>query len=250
MINMKNVLYILIITLIFGISSCSDSLDLKPDYQLNETNAITNEVKARAAVGGIYPFITQGSNYNGTLAGKLASKSGFVKWSTGDYDMTTTQSNNSPSVQYVWLGYYETINAANFAIDGISKLNASQIDEETQTALIAEARFLRGFSHAYVLWMFGHWWNTDDSDVDGILYRDELATVSNLQVARLNVGESYQKIYEDLDYAIANLPSFTTNRHVSKEFAKVFKAKMLLYRQGLTMEEQVLKKLLTWLMKF
>ncbi|GAL82693.1 putative outer membrane protein [Algibacter lectus] len=230
--NMKKLFYIAMTTLIVGVSSCTDSLDLIPDYELNEKNAVTDEISARAAVNGIYPFITQGSNFSGTVYGQLASKSGFVDWSSGDYDMTTTQSNNTPSVEYMWLGYYETINAANFAIDAISKLNATQISEEEQIALIAEARMLRGFSHAYAFWLFGHWWNADDSDVDGILYRDELASVSNLQIARLTVGESYEKIFEDLDYAIENLPNFTTNRKVSKEYAKAFKAKMLLYRYG------------------
>ncbi|GAA3643876.1 RagB/SusD family nutrient uptake outer membrane protein [Flavivirga jejuensis] len=229
---MKKLFYIALMALIFGVCSCADNLDLTPDYELNEKNAITDKVKARAAVNGIYPFITQGSNFSGGLYGALASKAGFVDWSNGDFNMTTTQSNNSPSVQYKWLGYYETINAANFAISGISKLSEVKLDEEEKIALIAEARCLRAMAHAYVFWVYGHWWASDDSDAYGILYRDELATVTNLQKPRLNVGESYKKIYEDLDYAIANLGNFSTNRHVSKEFAKVLKAKIMLYRAG------------------
>lgn len=231
---MKKLLYIALITLGFGVSSCSDELDITPSYELNEVTGITNSVKARAAVDGIYPYITQGDNFSGGLYGALASKAGFVRFSTSDYNMTTTQTNNSPSQQYYWLGYYEAINAANYAINGITKLTEATITEEEKTTLLAEARFLKAFAQTFVFWKFGHWWESNDESPYGILYRDELATVTNLQKGRLNVGDSYARIFEDIDFAIANLPSFSVkgNRYVSQEFAKVFKAKILLIRHG------------------
>lgn len=231
---MKKLFYISLITLFFGVSSCENELDVTPSFELNEVTGITNATKARAAVDGIYPFIVQGSNFSGGLSSALASKAGFVRHSGGDYDMTTTQTNNSPSQQFYWLGYYEAINAANFAISGISKLTESTISEEEQTALIAEARFLKAFAQTYVFWKFGHWWESNDESPYGVLYRDELATVTNLQQGRLSVGDSYARILEDIDFAIANLPNFEVkgNRYVSKEFAKVFKAKILLFRSG------------------
>ncbi|WP_042505286.1 RagB/SusD family nutrient uptake outer membrane protein, partial [Algibacter lectus] len=231
---MKKLLYISLIALIFGVSSCDDELNITPSFELNEVTGITNGVKARAAVDGVYPFIVQGSNFSGGLYSALASKAGFVRHSSGDYEMTTTQTNNSPSQQYYWLGYYEAINAANFAINGISKLGQSTISDEEKTALLAEARFLKAFAQTFVFWKFGHWWESDDDSPYGVLYRDELATVTNLQKGRLSVGESYTRIFEDIDFAIENLPSFSVkgNRYVSKEFAKVFKAKILLFRSG------------------
>ncbi|MEP5339165.1 MAG: RagB/SusD family nutrient uptake outer membrane protein [Algibacter sp.] len=229
---MKKLFYISLILLIFGASSCSDNLDLTPSFQLNEENAITDASKARAAVNGIYSTLRQ-NNYSGGINTTFASKSGFVDWIREDARMLYTQSNpTTSSIRFKWLAYYETVNAANFAIAGISSLNDVQIDTEEQTALIAESRLLRAFAHAYIFWNYGHWWTSDDSDPDGLLYREELVNTLNLEHARLNVGESYDKLYEDLDYAIDNLGSFTSNRFVSKEFAKVFKAKLMLYRAG------------------
>ena len=231
---MKKLFYISLIALCFGVSSCNEELDITPSFELNEVTGITNAVKARAAVDGVYPFIVQGENFSGGLYAALASKGGYVRFSSGDYDMTTTQTNNSPSQQYYWLGYYETINAANFAINGISKLTEATISEEEKTALLAEARFLKAFAQMFTFWKFGHWWESNDESPYGVLYRDELSTVTNLQKGRLSVGESYARIFEDIDFAIENLPSFSEkgNRYVSKEFAKVFKAKVLLYRHG------------------
>lgn len=231
---MKKLFYVLLITLILGATSCSDELNITPSFELNEVTGITDETKAEAAVNGIYPYIVQGNNYSGGLVQALASRSGLVRFSTADYDMTTTQTNNSPSQQYYWLEYYETINAANYAINGISKLGSDIISDERKMELIAEARFLKAFACTYVFWKFGHWWESNDDSPYGILYRDDMSTVDNLQVGRLSVGDSYAKIMEDIDFAITNLPNFEErgNRYVSKEFAKVFKAKILLYRHG------------------
>lgn len=225
---MKKFLYIALLTLVFGVSSCSDELTIAPSYELNEVNGITNSVKARAAVDGIYPFIVQGSYFSGGFCFDLVSRSGVAEYYSDQYDMDQTDE------KYCWIAYYEAINAANFAISGISNLSGASITEEERTSLLAEARFLKAFAQTYAFWRFGHFWESDDESPYGVLYRDELATVDNLQIGRLTVGESYAKIFEDIDYAIANLPDFSArgNRYVSKEFAKVFKAKTLLYRHG------------------
>jgi hypothetical protein len=230
---MKKIFYISLVILIFGVNSCSDNLDLLPDYTLNEENAITNSVTARAAVNGIYETIVNEDQFSGKLYVSLASKAGFVRWSSADNDMEYSQSNQTTiNIESRWTAYYKTLNAANFTINGIDNLSNVQIETEERNALLAESRFLRAFANTYLFWNYGHWWSSDDANLNGILYRDSAVTLSNLEVGRLSVGESYKKIYEDLDYAIENLNNFTSNRYVSKEFAKVFKAKVMLYRHG------------------
>ncbi|MCK0130815.1 RagB/SusD family nutrient uptake outer membrane protein [Flavobacteriaceae bacterium F08102] len=230
---MKKLIYISLIILIIGASSCEDHLDLTPSYSLNEKNAITNSIKARAAVNGIYETIVNEDHYSGKLYVSLASKSGFVKWSSADYKMEYSQSNQTTSnIESRWKAYYKTLNTANFTINGISKLSDVQIKPEERNALVAEARFLRAFANTYLFWNYGHWWSSDDSNPNGILYRDKAITIGTIEGARLTVGESYEKIYEDLDFAIEHLNSFSSNRYVSKEFAKVFKAKVMLYRNA------------------
>lgn len=54
---------------------------------------------------------------------------------------------------------------------------------ETKEALIAEARCMRAWAYANLFWMFGHWWEADDCAY-GILYRDQMSNLSNLQVPR------------------------------------------------------------------
>lgn len=228
---MKKLIYITLITLIFGVSSCSDFLDREPSYSLNEKNAITNFSKAEAAIGGIYAsFVTE--NWSGGLYVAQASKSGFVNWSSPDYEMEYSQLNNTNVGDLAWADFYRSLNNANFAINGTIKLPATAVpSEDARKALIAEGRCLRAWINTNLLWNYAHWWG-DDANPNGILYRDQVVNLTNIEKARLTVGESYAKIFEDLDYAIENLGSFSSPRYMSKEFAKVLKAKILLYRGG------------------
>ena len=106
--------------------------------------------------------------------------------------------------------------------------------------MIAEARCMRAWAYANLFWMFGHWWEADDCAY-GILYRDQMSNLSNLQVPRITVGESYQKIFEDLEPGLKYLPDFTTPRYLSKQLAQVLKAKLLLNRGVMRGDVQDLK---------
>lgn len=215
--------------MVFSVSSCSDILEKEPKYSLNEKNAITNFNEAQTAIGGVYSTF-KGDAWSGSLYTSLATKSGFINLNSANYNMDYTQLNN-PTV-HLWSNFYKSLNAVNFALKGAMELSAAAIPSESEReALIAEGRCLRAWINTNIFWNYGYWW-ADDENSNGILYRDEAVNLSNIEKARSTVGESYEKIFEDLDYAIQNLGSFSSSRYVSKEFAKVLKAKILLYRGG------------------
>lgn len=224
----KTFYHILLATFATGAVSCNKFLDEKPYYALTDVNAITDLGKAKAAIGGVYATF-QGDDWAGSTYIAQASKAGFVKWIQSDYDMTYTQLSRTSAAP--WTSFYKSLNAANFAVNGIDILPANILSESDKKALVAEGRCLRAWIHANIFWNYGHWW-ADDADPYGLLYRDEVVDLKNIQKARITVGESYQKIFEDLDFAITNLPGFKSSRYMSKEFAKVLKAKLLLYRGG------------------
>lgn len=226
---MKKLIYFaLIASLSAGMSSCKGFLDQIPRNALTDANAITDLSKAQAAVGGVYATF-QNDDWAGSLYVSQASKAGFVRWSVSDYDMSYTQTSRGAAP---WTTFYRSLNAANFAIQGIEKLSSDAISDADRTRLIAEARCLRAWIHANIFWNYAHWWSNDDSNPYGLIYRDAVIDLNNIEMGRISVGESYEKIFEDIDYAIANLGDFTTPRYVSKQFAKVLKAKLLLYRGG------------------
>lgn len=223
---MKKIFYTLLTLASLSVFSCKNYLDIQPIHALTDENAIKDLPTAKAALGGVYATF-QNDDWSGGLYCGLASKSGLVKFSTIEYDMSYNQNSSSP----FWTSFYKSLNAANFAIYGVTKLSDAAISKTDRNQLIAEGRCLRAWINANLLWSYAHWW-ADDADQFGLLYRDEVVNLQNIRKARISVGESYQKIYEDLDFAIANLADISSPRYVSKQFAKALKAKLLLYRAG------------------
>lgn len=227
---MKNkILIILSIAFSLLLSSCEDFLNNTPEHDWAIDQAMTTYDKAQQAVNGIYGRFMSGDDVNQGYYVNLTSKSGYIKLTDANHEGFTHTQGNTPSE--VWNKSYQAINASNLAINGIPKVPESAFPNASiKNELIGEARFLRGYFHSLILLNYCHWWNTDDSKY-GIIYRDQTTDVSNVNLPRISVGESWQKIFEDIDFAIANMSNtFSTPRRVSKIFAKTYKAKLLLIR--------------------
>lgn len=227
---MKNkILIILSIAFSLLLSSCEDFLNNTPEHDWAIEQAMTTYDKAQQAVNGIYGRFMPGDNVNQGYYVHLTSRSGFVQLTDDNNKGFTHTQSNSPSD--VWVTSYIAINASNLAINGIPKVPDSAFPNSTiKNELIGEARFLRGYFHSLILLNYCYWWDTDESKF-GIIYRDQTTDVSNVNLPRISVGESWGKIFEDIDFAIANMSNtFSTPRRVSKVFAKAYKAKLLLIR--------------------
>lgn len=232
-------IYIGLLLLCTVFQSCESFLEEDPKYTLTDKNSITDYEKAKAAVGGIYAQF-QNDDWAGKLYLSLGSKSGFFKNFTQEYNTSYKESAFTNSS--LWRGFYTALNVSNFAINGVEKLDVSRFPSAAdKEALIAEARALRGWINLNILWNFGHWWAEDSSEF-GLVYRNVAADLSNVQQPRITVGESYQHILEDLNYAIEKAPSFKNPRYVSKQFAQAIKAKLLLYRGEALNNEAMLKE--------
>lgn len=209
------------------LQSCEGFLEDEPKYALTDKNSITDYEKAKAAIGGIYSR-TQTGEWSGDLYVRLASKSGLYKYGDQDYEMSYREQDFKND--RIWPNFYNALNAANFAISGIEKLDVAKFPSaEAKDNLIAEARTLRGWINLNILLNFGHWWAEDASEY-GLVYRDQQSDLSNVQQPRVSVGESYQRIIQDLDFGISHGAVFKSSRYVSKQFAQAIKAKLLLYR--------------------
>ncbi len=225
---MKNIKIILLSVLTpLLLLSCEDFLNNVPRNQWPVEEAMTTYDKAKQSVNGIYGRFMQGDNVNQDYYTRLTTRSGLIQIN-GLMDFSENQS-NSPSG--VWTTAYYAINACNLAVNGIPKVPDSAFPTTTaKNELLGEARFLRGYFNSLLLLNYSCWWDTDDSKF-GIIYRDQTSDVSNTNMPRITVGESWKKVMEDIDFGIANMPSaFATPKKVSKVFAKAYKAKLLLIR--------------------
>lgn len=234
--------YIMLLGIVF-FTSCEDFLDQVPKHNLTLDNAVTDYSGAKNILNGMYSIVASNSAFGGATWCRLSSQGGFYSSYTANFNMAYKEGSND--MDGTWQALYSLVNSANAAIEAISNLAENKFPTpERKKEMLAEARCMRGWAYTNLFWLFGRWWDTDDSAY-GILYRDKMANLSNLQVPRSSVGESYTKIFEDLDDAIANMPDFTTSRSLSRQMAQVLKAKILLYRGVMRGSTQDLKDALT-----
>lgn len=120
------------------------------------------------------------------------------------------------------------VNAANNFIYYVDKLSENLFGENRKTEMLAEAKFARAFGHAFLLRRYGYFW--DINSPLGPIIRLEPSSISNNSMGRSSVKESYEKIFEDLDYAIQYGPRFYSKYRSCATTAKAFKADILMNR--------------------
>ena len=224
---MKKIKILLIIApiLLFNIScEITDLDDVELKFQVSSENAFTSESSVESAYEGMY---------NKTLLNTFTELFGPVNKGQqgilvgagllgGDH---LTNSYNAENIS----GYaviYEGINVINNFIAGIESMEAGIISEERKNEVLGEAMFLRAFSNLQLLSTFGQFWDLESQ------YGNVLKTTPSSELVadpRSSVQETYDLIFSDLDQAIANAPDFSTAIYASKEAAKAFKAKTLMY---------------------
>lgn len=126
-------------------------------------------------------------------------------------------SGSNEPIEFYWNRFYSALNTCNAAIERIPE---SPLGAELQLVREAEARFLR----AFYLWHIVETWG-------GVhLFTNE---VKNIQETanRSSVDAFYTQIFEDLDFAVNNLPSTTSDYgRATKPAAEAFLARMYLTR--------------------
>lgn len=205
---MKKLIYALSTVLLFG--GCTDVLDIEdisnynPDLVWNDANL------ANAYMANLYPMF---GNWN-TGADRNSEQIAGIDF----YANRVTISNDAYKS---W--NYNRIRLINQAIVDV---NANTLDQETKDEVIAQALFMRAYAYFD---MVIHHGGVPYIKVPQDRYEDDL------YVSRNSTEECFQFMIEDLDQAIELLPGRilpSSNEYgkIDGNFAKSFKAKVLLYK--------------------
>lgn len=235
---------IIYISVLFFSASCqlTDVLENDPPNNLVPENVVQNENDARALVNGIYgTIISRTSAYYymytetipGGLIGTMSTGFGSINAQYNDNDVKF----DNLYLDDFWAAFNTVIDHSNNAIEVIEKFPDSEFDFYNKNELIAEARYLRAMATFDALRYFGQYF--DQSSSLGIILRNEPVNFVNKDLPRSTVTESYARIMDDLDFAIANAPDFTVTYKASKTSAKTLKAMVLLF-QGEYAESAIL----------
>ena len=233
MINIKKIF--LIVAGITIISGCSkDFLEVDPQGQLTEIQALSDPGAAEKLVGGAYNTLYLGGFGNTTvgflftIATDVASDDSD-KGSTpsdfppaGEIDNFTTNPNNF-IFNNLWNGHYSAIARVNRSID---ILEQSTFEEPLKNRLLGEVRFLRGLYYFNLVRLFG-------GVPKVIRVPDPAEGNSDEFQTRATREEIYQVIIDDLQFAATNLPlkAATPVGRATKGAAQSFLAKVYLYQK-------------------
>ncbi|MBA4055333.1 MAG: RagB/SusD family nutrient uptake outer membrane protein [Marivirga sp.] len=138
-----------------------------------------------------------------------------------NYTAQRTAGREMESPQRIWTACYNGIEKANWVIE---KVPGATMDAARRKEIIGEAFFLRAFYHWMAAKNFGD-----------ILIKTKASNIeANAFVQKRPRAEVYEQIYQDLDSAVAKLPTHSATLikgRASKEAALALYAKAALYNE-------------------
>jgi hypothetical protein len=180
--------------------SCNnDFLECPPLTEASTSTFFSNKSEAIMAVNGVYnslylynyiyeweDALTDNERWNED--GGLSTYGGLAH-----YAETAVGSN--PYTIRLWGKCYRTIQRANIAIENIEAMDEKLIDRVTRNQLIAQCRFLRGWSYHSMVWRFG-----------GVPLLLTPTKQQEFQPSRETKENVVKQIYSDFQFAAENLP--------------------------------------------
>jgi starch-binding outer membrane protein, SusD/RagB family len=233
---MKYLYYTITIVSLLAISnSCKkDFLDVPPQGDLTEEQALIDPAAADKLVGGVYNTLyyqgTVGLKY--LILGEIASDNSDKGSEPNDPGFGAIEidpfahNSNTSTFNDVWVDHYKGIAAANKAID---ILNSGTYEEVTKNRLIGEARFIRALYYFNLVRMFG--------GVPKVTRVPDPAEANNDEFqTRASVEAIYDVIEEDLLFGVDHLPqkgeAGSQVGRATKGSAQALLAKAYLYQKN------------------
>ena len=225
--------YILSCCIVLGglltLPSCKkDFLNRYPKDQPNPENFFVDASSAKKAITAIYNPWTRNSNMfqrDMTIILDAMTDDSYWRPSRSSsiqqerWDITSSH----PAIAAYWQYAYQSVNAANFAIEGIPTSSNTAFTTDQQTPYIAEARFMRGFDYLFLVSLWG----------DVPLITHQLQNFDEFNQPRAPKEDVYKQIVDDFQYAVNNLPESQDGSKGSptKATAAAYLAKAYLYEK-------------------
>ncbi|MFA9392745.1 MAG: RagB/SusD family nutrient uptake outer membrane protein [Prolixibacteraceae bacterium] len=226
--NKYNVVYILAL---FIATSCTNYLETSPQGAVSAGAPSAESAEglvtaAYAAIGNddmigpmtsmwVYGSVRSDDAYKGGGGVSDVADVNFYE----QYNLT--QPDQGWMHPYTWENFYKSISRANAALRTLNELTDDDFEE--RTVRIAETRFLRAHSHFMLKVLF-----KNIPYIDETLSNQDILQTSN---TALSNDELWNKIAEDFEFALANLPENQAQiGRANKYSAAAYLAKLRLYQ--------------------
>jgi hypothetical protein len=231
---MKKINIVVLITAGFLlIGSCKKQLDYKPTGVLSSAD-LTSPTAVEGLVTAAYAAIGNGDMigpiYSNWIYGSVRSDDAYKGGGgTADldevdkmehYNLVTASMDGIGFIPRTWKNLFKSISRANVALRAVNSL--SDADYPQKKTRLAELRFLRAHSYFTMKRLYKN-----------IPIFDETATAEDILKVSNDLGndESWNKIAEDFQYAVDNLPETQPELGRANKFAaEAYLAKLRLYQ--------------------
>ena len=221
----------------FTLSSCEKKLEEYNPSGLTGETLYTQATGFETLVNAAYSYTRY---WYGKEEGYSLSEMGTDIFTNGTGDVypqlstyNNLQGNNTAALTLEWNSLYAAINVCNTGIKKVAEVGDYTTQQKTQRE--AELRFLRAFYYWHIVETWGGVHFTTEP-TEGVI------TTAN----KTPVDKFYTQIFEDLQFAVANLPATATQYgKATIPVAKAFLARMYLTRgknaEAISMANDVIK---------
>jgi starch-binding outer membrane protein, SusD/RagB family len=197
---MKQVSYIILITLVAGLGSCKKFLNVIPEDSVQEDILYSSEPGFQTHLNGIYLGLTNENSYGAQLTMEmmdvLAQRyncSGFHRYNDmAAYNYTSPKV--IPKIQSAWNGLYKLIGNVNTLLEKADE-HSDLFNGVNYDLIKGEGLGLRAFLHFDALRMYGTVYNRDSTGAKRIPYYTAKTTVAG---ELLTGKEVVEKVIADL----------------------------------------------------
>lgn len=190
---MKN--YLLTIFLAAVLTSCSDFLDLQPEFQINEKSFYKTAKDFETALTGNYAGLQGLHNGPFLNVGELTTDNARIEWSSptqaeAEFDEVNLTASNA-ILSTIWTSCFAIISSSNNLLIRLDEVN---LDEAQKKQFRGEALFLRAYNYFYMVRIFG------DLPLVTVAFRSPNEIMS-FDMSRKPASDIYKLIVADLTEA-------------------------------------------------
>jgi hypothetical protein len=165
---MKKVIYIFGVLFLF--TSCKKFLEVQPQLQVDQDQAIINAGTAATAVNGLFNLLAANSYYGSNFPALSYLSAGDIQWSGSQSDPNEITKHLTSAtngyVQSAWTAIYKTISQANYIIDKVPTVSDPLLTNTLKNQYLGEAYFCEGTG----LFRPGTWLGRRSTDLKTDLY--------------------------------------------------------------------------------
>lgn len=228
---MKKIIYTIALFSLF--SSCKKFLEVQPQLQVDQDQAIINAGTAATAVNGLFNLVSSNAYYGSNFPALSYLSAGDIQWSGSQSDPNEITKHLTSAtngyVQSAWTAIYKTIAQANYIIDKVPGVNDAQLTTALKNQYLAEAYFIRALAYFDLARGWG--------GVQLIL-NPTYAAADNAGIPRSSLTDTYAQVLKDLNSAETLAPASVNRNRVSLKTVQALKARFYLYQKNWALAEQ------------